>query len=500
MKAFSRKASVIIVAMLALALLLAACGNNDEPTTTTPAGTDRATDNAPPAPPANVDATDVATYYGVENDPPVRAGGIHEPRDLGGQVLRVGGWWEGMLPFAPDEEPDPAETANYFIARMVWENAQRVFEEFNFTWEDVQLEYEYVLETLTASVMAGDAFADMTMLSGGMTLSAIRGDLIQSLDSLGLANSDILGPQIYAHVMIDAFGHPWSFVDNRPEVNAAFLGVNLDIINAIGAQNPVDLYNSGQWNWANMLEIMRLATRDTTGDGMFDQFGIAAQPGDIAFNLMGANDAPMVSDDLTYAFDHPNTIRTLEFIESIFVERLWQYDHAHAPDFGDWGTNFWAWQQGDAALFVGATWAMNDGDLPFEFAAVPFPLGPDNVSGNVRMSGWEQGFVIPQSIRWNGADVLMVFEELTSWPGDEPDLMMEDGLGWPRGIFLTEDDVQRVAYAGRHTNRDLGRVIPEYDWVLNQFIESFATNEMTVLQAVETHRGPQQELLDNFFR
>ena len=503
MKAFSRKASLIIVAVFALTLLLAACGNNDNDNDggTTNQTTTQTDVPTPPAPPADVDPTDVDEYYGVESDPPVRAAGIHEPRDLGGQVLRIGSWWEGTLAFAWDgEEPDPAEAQNYFIDRLIWDNSQRVLQEFNFTLEEVILEYEYMLETLTASVMAGDAFADIILLSGGMQLSAIRGDLIQPLDSLGLANSDILGPQVYSHVFLHAFGHPWAFWDNRPEANGMFMGVNLDLINAIGAQNPVDLFNNGQWTWDAALDIMRLATRDTTGDGLMDQFGVAGQPGDIAFNLMGANDAPMVSDDLQYAFDHPNSIRTLEFIDAIFREGLWQYDRAHAPDFNNWGVNFWAFHEGNAAMFPAATWAMNDGDLPFEFAALPFPLGPDNTSGNVRLTGWDQALVIPHASRWNGADVLMVYEEFSAWPGDEPELMIEDGLGWPRGIFLTEDDVQRVVYVGRHTNRDLGMVIPEYSWVLNQFIEYFANNEMTVLQAVETHRGPRQEMIDNFFR
>ncbi|MCL1788659.1 MAG: hypothetical protein FWG38_11790, partial [Defluviitaleaceae bacterium] len=143
MKAFSRKASLIIVAVFALTLLLAACGNNDNDSGTTNQPTNQPTDvPTPPAPPADVDPTDVDEYYGVESDPPVRAAGIHEPRDLGGQVLRIGSWWEGTLAFAWDgEEPDPAEAQNYFIDRLIWDNSQRVLQEFNFTLEEVILEY-----------------------------------------------------------------------------------------------------------------------------------------------------------------------------------------------------------------------------------------------------------------------------------------------------------------------------------------------------------------------
>jgi len=505
MKAFSRKASLFIVAALVLVLLFAACTNNDsdDNNVTLPAVTGGTDAPTPPPPPAPIDVpTDHDdAYLGIVDDTPARTGGIHDPRDLGGRTIIAGNWWEGTIPFAWDgEEPDPATASNYFMDRMIWENAQRVFQEFNFSIEEVIMDYEYVLSTLTASVMAGDPVADIMLLSGGMQLTAIRGDLILPLDSINLPNSDILGPQIYGRVFTEAFGNRWTFWDNRPESNGQFLGVNLDIINAIGAPNPVELYNRGQWTWDAMLEIMRMATRDTTGDGMLDQWGIAAQPGDIAFNLIGANDGIMVDDNLQYAFDHPNTVAALELMEIIFHESLWQYDPVAGMDVGNWGTNFFAFQEGRAALFVGMTWAMNDGDLPFEFAAVPFPMGPANTSGNVRMWGWDQALVFPHGSNWDAADILMVVEEFWSWPGDEPELMQEDGLGWPRSIFLTEDDVQRVAYVGRHANRDIGMVVPEYSWVLGAFLEYFANREMTVLPAIESRRGPQQELLDSFFR
>jgi len=496
MKAFSRKASLLIVVALALVLVLAACDRSSDDSTVTPPATSGGTDTPPPppAPPTDGGANE---DFGFEETP--AHAGIHEPRDLGGRVITAAQWWEGVIPFAWDgEEPDPAEAANYFMDRLIWDNAQRVFNEFNFSIQEVILDYEYVLPTLTSSVMAGAPVADVMMLSGGAQLSAILGDLIVPLEHLGLANSDILGPQIYGSVYTHFRGYSWSFLDNRPEANGQFLGVNLDIINAIGAPNPVDLFERGQWTWDAMLDIMRMATRDTTGDGTLDQWGIAAQPDNIAFNLIAANDGIMVDDNLQYAFDHPNTIQALEFMETIFHESLWQYDPAGGMDVGDWGTNFWAFDQGRAALWVGATWAMHGGDLPFEFAVVPFPKGPRNTSGNVRMGGWDQALVFPHGSSWNQADILMVIEEFWSWPGGEPELMLEDGLGWPRDIFHTEDDVQRVIYAGRYVARDIGMVVPEYSWVLGAFIQYFADNEMTVLPAVESRRGPQQELLDAF--
>ncbi|MCL2287454.1 MAG: extracellular solute-binding protein [Firmicutes bacterium] len=496
MKAF-RKVSLLIAAVLVLVLLLAACSGNDNGTATPPAATP-GNEAPPPPPPAAEDPT--AAEAPTEDEAPRRFG-AHEPRDLGGRTILAGNWWSGTIPFSAFDwdEPDPATAGNYFMARLIWDNAQRVYAEYNFNIEEIILSYDEMLPTLTSSILAGAPFADIVLLGGGMQLSAIMGDLIMPLDHIDLPGSDILGPQIYGQVLTEAFGYRWSFWDNRPEVNSHFIVVNLDIINAIGAPNPVDLYNRGQWTWDNMLEIMRLATRDTTGDGVIDQWGIAAQPGDIVSLAVGANDGRIMTDDRQYWMDHPATIEAFEFMEVIFREGLWQYDPVLGMDVGDWGRNFFAWQDGQSALGVAATWSMNNGDLPFEFAAVPFPLGPSNTSGRVGLTGAIQGLTFPHGSSWDAVDILRVVEEFMFWPGDEPELMLEDGLGWPRGIYLTEEDVQRVAALGRNFNVCISMNVPQYNWIFGGFVQHFADQSMTVLQAVETYRGLSQERLDNFF-
>ena len=443
---------------------------------------------------------DNATNNGAD-DTPTRAG-IHEPRDLGGRTFTVGAFWESVIPFAAHnwDEPDPATAGNYFVDRMIFENAQRVREEFNFVLDEVILDFDSMMPTLTASVMAGDAFADIMMVSGGWVLPAVIGDLIIPLGDINLPGSDLHGERRYTRVMANALGEDWTFMDSRPDTSGFTVGINLDIINAIGAPNPIELYNASQWTWDAMLSIMRTATADTTGDGLLDRFGISGVPGELAFYLIGANDGQMVTEDFQYALDHPNTVQALEFLETIFDENLWYHDVTQVVDVGNWGFNFFAFRSGNAAFWPATTWQLSDGYIPFEFAVVPWPLGPANTSGNTWMGGWDGGFGFPHASDWDAADILMVVEEFFSWSAGDISLMEDYAFGWPRTIFLTEEDIIRQASTAHTMASDMGMNVPMYDWIFGTFVHHFVNNTMTVQQVVEAYRLPQQELLDNFFR
>jgi len=489
--------ALFVIALLVFALGFAtACNrdNEDEAEPTQAAVT--------PPPPVATNGGNGEDVTGEDETPAGRSGpGIHEPVDFGGRTLYVGCWWDNALPSAAMgwDEPDPAESTNYFIDRLIWENAQRVRSEFNVVLDNMTLGYGDMLPTLKSSVMAGAAFADVIMLSGGMQLSAHQGDLIVPIMDINLPNSDILGSQLYGLPLNPFEGVYLAIMCQRPYLNAFSIGVNMDIINSIGAPNPQELYRQGRWTWDAALEIMRMATRDTTGDGVFDQWGIAGQPGDLMFLFVGSNDGPMIDENRQFALDHPNTVEALEFMNIVFAEGLWQYDPVQGIDTGAWERNFFAFMEGNSALWAATTWAMNDGDLPFEFLGVPFPLGPSNTSGNTTVGGFRQAFTFPHSANWASADVLMIIEEFWSWPAGDPELKLESEQ-WPRHIWQTEECVQHIFTTGQRRGFDMGMVVPQYSWIFGTFVMNFINNEATPMQAIESVRASQQELIDNFFR
>jgi len=497
------KRRILVLFFLVLALLItAACSRNEDDELTV--NGDSATqdqqetpsqpqENDPASTPQDEPELDVPSYFGV-----------HAPRDFGGRTLRIQSWFGGAISYTEGlhyGEPDPATSSNYFAYRMRYDNFRRVQEEFNFTLEEVIISPDYMISTLLSSVLAGAPLAELVRLGGGDTATAIMGDLIIPLSGVDLPGSDLLGPQLFSSPMVEFQGDIWTMNDSRPDLFAFVLGVNLDIINEIGAQNPVDLHNAGQWNWDAMLEIMRLATADTTGDGQIDRFGLGGQPSDVLLNMIGANDGVLVTDDLNYGFDHPNTIEALEFIQLIFNEGLFDHDPVAGFNPGDWGRNFWQPHAGDIALFNAVIWGLNNGDLPFDFAIVPWPAGPSNTSGAQGIGGWREGVgIIAGGTEWAPADLLIAVEEFYAWSGGDVDLMNEDALGWPRAVFPTEEDVIRTLTVANNLNRDLGLVVAGYTDVIGGFASAFFDNSATVMQLIEEHRPPQQEMLDYFFR
>jgi len=490
------KKFLVILAVLMFSLaVVSACNNNDAPA---PApGQDPVTgDNVTPTPPDTPAPPTQQVGRLGDNQ------GVHEPRDFGGRTLTIGSWWQDPIGTWLWTEPEP-DAMNYALLRMMWENARRVEREFNVRFDQVQVPSAEFLSNLATSVVAGEPMADIVFLNGTMQLEAM-GSVIRPFNSSAMGDGrGLMGSQDFAGpITLDENGNIWAINYHSVIGDAFILGVNLDIIDAEGLPNPVELYEAGEWTWDAMLDIMRRATRDTDGDGVIDQFGIGGQPGDIAQHLIGANDGIMVDANLNYGFDHPHSIRALEFVEQIFHEQLWSPEAGGIMDTSNWDRNFFAWNREANIVFSPmVTWGLNDVPPTFEFAAVPFPMGPDNTSGNTWLTGMRQGICAVVGSSWDIDDIVIIIDELFSWPGDYPGILFAAGqIDWLRETFLTPGDVSRAVQAGLSSATDVGRDVAQYYWILGYFVEQFWNREMDVMQAIEYFRGPRQEMLDRRFR
>jgi len=496
----------LLILSATILLIFSACNrnqaeeidNNAEPYTT----------DVPPPPPVPQYETqneDDTTLPSADTNIPTRYiptyGVLHQPIDLGGRTLRVL-TTRTTIPFSGGgEEPDPATADNYRIARMIWDNAERVRHSFNFEVEDVMRRHTPagVLQYLTTSVLAGDPLGDIAFMFAHNKLPAIMGDIILPLDSVDLLNSDILGSQVFGQVEAELIGERWSFSPNAPEFLYVMLGVNLDVLAAIGAPNPVDLYHRGQWTWDAWLDIMRLASQHTAAGGDTSLYGIAGPPFHLFSSLIAANDGQIVSDDFQWGVGSPNAIEALEFAADIMGEGLWHHNPViqHIAD-GTRGRQ--TFRDGNSAFFIFYDPVLWDGAIPFDFTLVPFPPGPGNTTGNIAVAAWEDGLVLPHGSSWDPAEILMVVEEFWTWPGSEHELMLESNLNWVRDMLPTEEDFQRALGVTRRTNFCITLVKWDLINVYGNFTNYFLWGEMTAAQAIETHRASQQEILDNFFR
>jgi len=481
----------LFVVLVMVFALVTACGGNGD-TTPTPANTPTPAPVQTPAPtpePIVEDPVEVTVEF----------------PDLGGRTIRIGTWSAGgFFGETGDERPDPAEDANYFINSMRWDNRVRVEEAFNVQFEIIALGWGEVITSLTSSVLAGEPFADLVHLPGPHSFTALNTDLVLPLDTLARSDSDFMTTRNWLEPRAAFDGHVWSVHSAAVNTGQEGIGVNLDIIDAMGAPNPVELYERGEWTWDAMRQVMEMTTADTTGDGVNDTFGFSGSLQGVIRHLISANDGWMICPDtLTYAYDSENTMVALEFVYEILANG-WFFagDPEHAMPVRAHVPNQRAFEQGRNALH-GAIQpfhinrAINEG-FTARMAFVPFPIGPNSTANYTSNIGLRDGVHIPVGTE-DAAYVLWILEELFAWPGDDYYLLNEGGIDGLRNIFEDEGDVQRVLRNAENAKQDIGFILDGYYWFHNDLVEAWYLGTMTVAQAVEYFRQPQQDRINTFF-
>jgi len=424
---------------------------------------------------------------------------VTQYRDLN-RTIRVACWWTYM-PETGSDPPDPATASNYHNERLWYENQRRVEENFNVRFENLVIPWEAGITNLTASVLAGDPFAEWVMLPGDHMIAALLGELALSTDQFASPTSDLMTNQRFVEQRVSFQGDLFGFGRAERRVQSTGMGVNLDIIRAVGAPNPVDLWNDGLWTWDAMREVMALATRDTTGDGNIDQFGLSGYVGSLMRNFIATNNGLLVDEStLTYAMDDPRTITALEFMGDIFTNGWWNWDQTGSTPVWDWGRNTWIYQEGQSALFPLETWMVAEQGVGFDFAIVPFPRGPEGGQYHT-MAGFYHAILIPTGT-YRPEDIFYVYEELQSWARHDPNLFHEGTIDAMRRYWPTEGDVYRVIFNLGDLNTrkfDLGFAIPEYTWIFGTIGYNLFTGAQTPMQIIEEQRPIRQEMIDNAF-
>ena len=479
-----KKSMKIIIALLVLALaLLAACRRDDDD-------------------PVVAEPTPVATPGDVAATPEPTPEPTPAPIEPLNREIRILCWWQYMRN-TDDPAPDPATAANYVNARLWYDNQRRVEETWGITVYNIVIPSGDVMAAVTAGVLAGAPVADLTMIPAVNKLAAIAGGLLLSADMYASPTSDLLNAQVVNRQIAVFQDRIWSFGRNFLPIHGPALAVNRDLLNAIGGQCPLELWERGEWTWDAFRELMELAAM-TTVDGE-QIWGISGQPAEMISHFIATNNGMMVDPDTwTYAFDHPNTMEALQFAYDIFSSGLWQHDPDLYNPMGTGTANNFRFRDGRALFFRAMTWMLEEHGLPhFEFTPLPWPTGPSGGGTNyLQMTGFAQGMTITGGGVPNPHDVFMLYEELLSWAGDRLYLWTEHVYDQVRRAWLTEEDVQRVIHVignPAHAKFDVGMALPGgYWWIMGTWAGYFFRGDMGVAAAVETHRGPRQAMIDEF--
>ena len=467
-----------------MTLGLAACGNGDEKKPT-----DTAADNTP------------ASSMVPGDNQRALAG-----KDMDGRVFKLASWDAAYMSTKETiVEPDPEVSTDYDIEKMKYDHFMGLLEDYNCDIANVVIDHGQLLDSLATSVMAGDPIGDWITLVNDDVLSAALGNLIVPFNEFLPADHDLFTTKQYTRPVGEVAGKVWTVQPYGLNTDGTFLGVNLDIIRAIGAPNPVELYERGEWTVDNFMEICRLATKDTTGSGSIDQYGISGFSNEIVSGLLAANGVTPVTDDFKFGYDSPQAMYTLETIYQIFaIDRTFNFDPNSGAAFWDFNRNTYAFQEGRSCFFVAAFWIMPDaGDWAFDYTAVPFPKGP-SYDGHSFFMSFGMGVGVPRGTI-NPEDAFLIYEKYWNWYGEDPELLTEGQMLYPYSKFKTEAEAERIMDVLNNQLRfDIGgSVLVDgwgYSWINGTFAHEFYEGYSTPVQMVESGKQRYQDMLDTVLK
>lgn len=172
---------------------------------------------------------------------------------------------------------------------------------------------------------------------------------------------------------VDDYGH------------SLFAVFNKDLFQREALPDPYELWQNGEWTWDAVSDIARRVTRDTSGDGNIDQWGLADfNPVVMIYSNGGAITKTDANGKVYFSMDEPEAVAALRQT----------YQWAYVDQFigGDYQMN--EFKRGQVAISFMPFWQINPNDYQFEHGIVPLPMGPD-VDEYVYVPGTADAFYIP---------------------------------------------------------------------------------------------------------
>jgi hypothetical protein len=357
--------------------------------------------------------------------------------------------------------------------------------------------------------MAGDESVDQYWLGGNWTWAAMVGGLIRPINDFVDPSHDVLNEQMWLRAGSNLNGVVYSFRNmGRGGTSPPIVGVNLDIINAMGLDDPRDLYYSGQWTMEKMREMMIEATISTDGTGVINQWGWGGSPTSTCIQILGGHHGYFVyqdaAGDYLFGFDLASSQAGLEYLYQMFaVDRIYMFDdEGFNYNFGA-GDATLAWLDGRALFWNSARHQYGENDIAFNFTVVPVPFDPiHNPTHFVGTVGWAESLVMP--VMTQGAeDLIHVYMNLFNWMGHDVELRdgpwfntlithFQDERDWPRMSALGENPARHYLDFGNFLNLNQRA---NQGWMMNRFFY----REHTVASYIESVRNIYQDMINEMF-
>lgn len=410
--------------------------------------------------------------------------------DMGGATITLAYNWD-YVPATTDYVYNPETDGPGVLEDL--EAMKAIEAKYNCRIVRINLDWNQRVPAITSSVMNGDYLADLILLDQAQILPLAAQDMLVAFNSFVPATDDLFTEKQILTSGGKLMGNDYA-VKAVGDSSAGFmLGVNLDLVDELGLENPVDLYENGEWTWEKMKEICIAATKDNDGDGKNDTWGLSGAPYEIAFNLIAANDGYMADlANRKQGLDDPKTMEALNYFNDLyFVEKV-----AYVAEGGldDWNGNRGAFLQANSVFYQIQDWLLGNA-VEYNFAIVPYPQGPSNESGNNflwSVSGW----TMPKSCP-NPEWAYLVLQELTAYKTLEE--RSQGNIDWLGGMLQTEEDIYRMREIAN------GKALMDESSGLSNFpnysmIWAMFNQGKTPAQVVEENKQVAQDSINEFFK
>lgn len=150
------------------------------------------------------------------------------------------------------------------------------------------------------------------------------------------------------------------------DVSTFALYLNLDLIDAAGAENPIELANNGEWTWEKFQEVAQQVTDNVEGAKGFGAGGWWANWG---YFVNSGGGSFFNADRTACALDTPEAIAGLEFYQNLYTSGLGvPFGEDAEPPF----------KAGTVGMFINGRWATPGAReiTDFNWDVAPLPTGP----------------------------------------------------------------------------------------------------------------------------
>lgn len=421
----------------------------------------------------------------------------YEAFDLGGRTIKFSSWWPVMRDSSMEKPADQSESSEEYAK---YKNIKRIEEKYNCKIQYIEVPWEELEDKLVTSVTEGSPYVDIAYLPMNFAVSAISNGYIMPISEFVFPNSDMLTDNIVVKSLGKIVDDEYAIKMIEVPTEGVFMGYNKLIIDDLGLESPIKVYrnNSKSWNWETFLEYAKKATGDTNGDGIVDRYGYGGYIDRTMGNFVVANDGEIFSDFEfgKHGLENPKTIRALEFINGLYNEH--EVVYVPGKNLWDYDANVFSFLNGNILFFPILSWMIEEiNKLPFDYGIVPFPTGPDNISGKTCAISYD-AFYIPEGVE-EPEKVYQILEELLWFFKDDTELRDYSTREWLKVLWLTEEYYEMaMEISTYHGKIELYEFVPGFP--MSEIMNNAISGQMTVTEAVEMYKDQAQEAVDQIFK